>query len=281
MNPTSWSLQDGHLLQSLRTKAGVDAHVFARTNTISLAQLQELENGEGRSFYNELIKRNTGIKLLKKLGYEFPVPLIQVGLPVAEALHAGPDHESASLAGTVGSADVHKSSFPQPILRHPLLLTGGLLTVGLLGFMGVQHQDPAPSERSKSVVLQTENTQHSSSAAATASSTIETSAQSLASVACDEQHRRNSLSHTPQNPLKPGNYIYIEARTDSQLCVLDSQNKMSILSLKAGTNQTVNGSAPFLLHASNWQGVQVFFQGRPVRVEHSDRAHLMLNSLPI
>ena len=102
----------------------------------------------------------------------------------------------------------------------------------------------------------------------------------MASIACDDQHRNNSTSHTPSNPLKPGSYIYIEAKADSALCVLDSDNKLSLLNLKAGMNQTVNGLAPFLVHTSNWQGLQIFFQGRLVRTDLGDSAHLLLQSLP-
>jgi hypothetical protein len=48
MHNKPWGPEDGELLQSIREKAGMDALVFARANTISLAQLQELEGGEGR-----------------------------------------------------------------------------------------------------------------------------------------------------------------------------------------------------------------------------------------
>lgn len=311
MNPTTWSLEDGQLLQNLRTQAGVDAHVFARNNTISLAQLRELESGEGQNFYNEPIKRNTGIKLLKKLGYQFPSPPIQERAVLNEALHAVVDHDNALVASPAGAANGHPASWHHAILKHPLFVMGVLLAIGGLGFMGLQLQAPAPSAPHHTASLPNETPQPSSSSAATPAPAAEppaawtegaaTAAQRTvsnlnplpisvapaseapqpASLSCEEQHRHHSLSHTPRNPLKPGNYIYIEARTDSQLCVLDSQNRLFTFTLKAGTNQTVNGEAPFLVHANNWQGLQVFFQGRPVRFEHGGHAHLLLNSLPL
>jgi len=72
MNTPHWRSEDGQLLQSLREKAGLDELVFARTNTVSLAQLRELEQGGESSFYNPQIKRSTGVKLLRKLGHELP-----------------------------------------------------------------------------------------------------------------------------------------------------------------------------------------------------------------
>ncbi|WP_353236859.1 hypothetical protein [Limnohabitans sp.] len=311
MNNQPWGPEDGKLLQSLRTSAGIDALVFARTNTISAAQLQELESGEGRSFYNELIKRNTGNKLLKKLGYVFPVAAVQAtptapeNLPAMPALETQALAQADSTASPVSSSDVYKKSSPHPFLRHPLLVTGGLLSMGFLGFLGIQHQDQTP--RPIPAVLQSESGQPTAPASAapitespaalviasapqalpkTASPSPEVPAiaapdrDQLASIACDDQHRKNSTSHTPNNPLKPGSYIYIEAKADSALCVLDSDNKLSLLNLKAGMNQTVNGLAPFLVHTSNWQGLQIFFQGRLVRADLGDSAHLLLQSLP-
>ena len=313
MNHQHWGPEDGELLQRLRTSAGIDAFVFARTNTISAAQLQELESGEGRSFYNELIKRNTGIKLLKKLGCEYPASAVQVISPVPEALPAVPAHETDSLAqadsiaSPVSSSDIYKKSLPHPFLKRPLLVTGGLLSIGLLGFWGIQYKDPTKIEIP--AIFHSERGQPNGSASAprvteqptawmpaSAPEALQTKASltpaeapanaapdraQLASIACEEKHKKNSTLHTPSNPLKPGSYIYFEAKADSALCVLDSDNKLSLINLKAGMNQTVNGLAPFLVHTSNWQGLQIFFQGRLVRADLGDSAHLLLESLPL
>ena len=312
LNTQPWGPEDGELLQNLRKNAGIDAFVFARSNTISAAQLHELESGEGRSFYSELIKRNTGIKLLKKLGYESPDTAVQGTTPASDAfsdaLSAAPILEADSIAKPADSSVVHKKSFSNPFVSHPLLMTGGLLLLVLGGFLGVQHPDSSPTEIQRHAAPQIENNQPTGTASApqaaesppalmpasapevapkTASiSPAELSANSapdrvqLASIACEDKHRKNSASHTTSNPLKPGSYIYIEAKADSALCVLDSDNKLSLLNLKAGMSQTVNGLAPFLVHTSNWQGLQIFFQGRLVRADLGDSAHLLQQSLP-
>jgi hypothetical protein len=308
MNTQPWGPEDGELLQNLRKNADIDALVFARANTISAAQLHELESGEGRSFYSELIKRNTGIKLLKKLGYEYPDNAMQVTTPATDEVFAAPVLEAEPIAKPADASDVHKKSFPNPFVSHPLLMTGGLLLLVLGGFLGVQHQDSPPTEIPRHAALRIENTPPTGAASApqaaeTPPALMPASAPEvvpktanisptdlpahagpdrvqLASIACDDKHRKNSTSHTPSNPLKPGSYIYIEAKADSALCVLDSDNKLSLLNLKAGMNQTVNGLAPFLVHTSNWQGLQIFFQGRLVRTELGDSAHLLLQSLP-
>lgn len=77
MNKLTWRPADGQLLLSLREKAGIDASVFARDNTVSLAQLKELETADGHRFYSAQIKRNAGVKMLKNLGHELPRELPQ------------------------------------------------------------------------------------------------------------------------------------------------------------------------------------------------------------
>ena len=311
MNPTTWRPEDGQLLQRLRTQAGIDELVFARNNTLSLIQLRELESGEGHSFYNAQIKRNAGLKLLKKLGFEYPQPASPEPLPMSETLVS----KAAFAPEPVGPVTSPTAPPASALSNHGKwaisFWSGGLLIMGLTVWLLSQDPQPSPTENRQVGLSQSSSTQPTwPAAAAVGSETVSTpisasaatsqnttlapvmaaptQAQPLASVisplktvACEDQHRNNSASHTPTNPLKPGNYIYIEAQTDSELCVLDSQNKLSILSLKAGMTHTVNGLAPFLVHAKDWHGLKVFFQGRPVRVEHGNDAHLVLNSLPI
>ena len=311
MNNKPWGPDDGKLLQSIRQKAGIDALVFARANTLSLAQLQELEGGEGRGFYSELIKCNTGIKLLKKLGHEVPEPSTVATEPIAVTVQTVASPSTSAADKPMPAETVRRVVHSSAVMTRPTILTGALLVLVLLGFWGLQNFKPSPPESPAPLSVQRENAQAPSASMTTASAVLQApnatstnpaiqapdqAAQpdsrapmvartneptKLTAVSCEEPHRLNSANHTPSNPLKPGNYIYIEARTDSQLCVLDSQNKLSTLTLKAGMNQTVNGVAPFLVHPSNWQGLQVFFQGRPVRMEHEGNAHLMLNSLPL
>jgi hypothetical protein len=311
MNSTTWRPDDGQLLQNLRMNAGIDELVFARQNTLSLAQLRELESGVGHHFYNEPIKRNAGVKLLRKLGYEFPesTPEASDATAVTETEYSAQD--LVHVVVPVAPADIHRPTPSKLAVKHPAVWMGSMLTCGLVAFVMLQGPTPSPAERPQTRAIHNGKVHPTSSANDPQPSAIDAQTPSasrfadpaphtatrpeplplpaaqahapsrIASAACDDVHRDSSAHHTPSNPLKPGNYVYIEARSDSQLCVLDSQNKLSILTLKAGMNHTVNGLAPFVLHTSDWQGLQVFFQGRPVRMEHGNSAHLVLNSLPL
>lgn len=98
MKKPTWRPEDGQLLLSLREKAGIDAFVFVRTNTISLSQLKELETAEGNCFYNAQIKYCTGVKLLKNLGHELPAE------PALENAETNPSTEFGT------DANQHKSA---------------------------------------------------------------------------------------------------------------------------------------------------------------------------
>jgi hypothetical protein len=333
MNSKTWRPEDGHLLHSLRTSAGLDAFVFARQNTLSLAQLKELESGVGHHFYNETIKRHAGVKLLKKLGYELPEPTPQALDTSALAAAQEPSQAPTPVDTPPSPADIRRSSPSRWAKTHPALWMGSLFTTGLVALVMLQGPTPSPAGRPQISAMPNGHEQPAWPATANALQAAAMDAQPptaahladqpappvpgsavpgsavpgsavpgsavpvaesqalpaaqehastrMALTACDHAHRNNSPYHTPSNPIKPGNYVYFEARSDSQLCVLDSQNKLSVLTLRAGMTHTVNGLAPFLLHASDWQGLQVFFQGRPVRIEHGNSAHLVLNSLPL
>jgi len=99
--------------------------------------------------------------------------------------------------------------------------------------------------------------------------------------ACDWQHRDHIKTHTPSQPLKPGNYVHLEAQADTELCVLDSHNQKTLLHLKAGMAKSVYGAAPFLVHSQDLHTLKLFFQGRRVLEALDDMQYLLLNSQPL
>jgi transcriptional regulator with XRE-family HTH domain len=66
--PQPWTAEHQRLLQQARVDAGVSEATFARDNTITLRQLQQLEQGGSSAFYSESIQYALGVKLLKRLG---------------------------------------------------------------------------------------------------------------------------------------------------------------------------------------------------------------------
>jgi hypothetical protein len=313
MNNPTWRSEDGQLLRSLREQAGIDELVFARINTVSLAQLKELELGGESSFYTPSIKRSTGVKLLKRMGHDLVTPEV---VCVAQASADLGVNESASvMAAVMTPAPASHPKAPSDSKRQGLVQPALFWTLGVLSLVALtalkpwslwdasatdRLSDPHATLAPSSKVLSAPNIAPSApdqrelkpAAAPTevialAPASIELSRPTVkvsmptATPACDWQHSDNSKTHTPKQPLKPGNYVYLEAQADTELCVLDSQNQKTMVQLKAGMATSVYGSAPFLVHSQDWQNLKLFFQGRRVVDALTDVQHLLLDSQPL
>ena len=313
MNNPSWRAEDGQLLRSLREEAGIDALVFARNNTVSLAQLKELELGGNNSFYNPAIKRSTGVKLLKKLGHELVMP--EPVHVVVEPTEPHEDEQTFDMATGMAQALVHQPKAPSNDRSRRLIQQAFWGSLGLLGLVALTAmkpwgmgdasathvhaavsvmQDPLPMVPSKPEAKPSAPIKQAQALSAPPAKAIDLTPASgeppLAAInvsastpasACDWQHRDHSKTHTPSQPLKPGNYVHLEAQADTELCVLDSQNQKTLLQLKAGMTKSVYGSAPFLVHSQELHTLKLFFQGRRVHEALDDMQYLLLNSQPL
>jgi hypothetical protein len=302
MNKLTWRPEDARLLLSLREAAGIDAMVFARVNTVSVAQLKELEQGEGNSFYNPQIKRSTGIKLLKKLGHE----------PATACEDSQPEEPAAAATATaepLNSRSANWTTSESSLQAAPLKRNLGfspkqvLVAVSFLGIVAViltgnpwaqsnaiQAVPTPPPLASLAPTLPSasETTGPSAQQAFMPSpptelsappkpSTEEVATQTPASP-CDAKMREVGATHTTTAPLKPGNYVYFEAIEDTELCVRDHDNQVTWVRLPAGMKKTVHGSAPFLVQTSQWNKMKMFFQGRQVPINPNAPSHLVLNN---
>jgi hypothetical protein len=313
MNNPTWRSEDGQLLRSLREEAGIEELVFARHNTVSLAQLKELELGGHSSFYTLAIKRSTGAKLLKKLGHDLVTPEL-VTVP-QESTEPSLNESPSAIATVMAPAPISHPKAPSDSHRRGLIQQALFWTLGVLGLVALtafkpwglwdgpatdRRSDPqatlAPSPKvlsapqtAQSAPVQrefmpsaapTEETAFTPASAELSRPVVKVSFPTVTS-SCDWQHSDKSKTHTPNQPLKPGNYVYLEAQADTELCVLDSQNQKTMLHLKAGMVTSVYGAAPFLLHSQDWQNLKLFFQGRRVMDAQTDVQHLLLDSQPL
>jgi hypothetical protein len=298
MNKLTWRPEDAQLLLSLREAAGIDAMVFARVNTVSVAQLKELEQGEGNSFYNPQIKRSTGIKLLKKLGHEPATAWgdSQPEVPAAAATATVEPLNAASESSLQAAPMKRNLGFsPKQVLVAVSFL--GIVAVILTGNPWAQSNAikavPTPSPPPLATLAPTlpsasETTGPAAQLAFMPSPTAELSAPpkpSTEEVAtqtpaspCDAKMREVGATHTTTAPLKPGNYVYFEAIEDTELCVRDHDNQVTWVRLPAGMKKTVHGSAPFLVQTSQWNKMKMFFQGRQVPINPNAPSHLVLNN---
>ncbi len=292
-----WRAEEAQLLRQLREKTNTDSTVFARLNTLSLAQLQELEgHGEG-CFYNPQIKANTGIKLLKKLGHDWVPP------EEPQDIEQIPSTVTAASLGPVSKSS-HRPAF-SPITA---LKASTLLLIGGMSWMTWPHWGPGFESTSNLLtLLELSQPQTALSHAKKLSSddgsdiaSPELNLNALQQIptspamgtawthtpkpevnACDGQLRQASFAYETSDPIKAGNYIHFLASQDVSLCVRDQQNQLTKLELKAGASRSVYGDPPFLVHSPKWSSLKVFFQGRPVSGIPDDAAHWLFKTRAI
>ena len=72
-------------------------------------------------------------------------------------------------------------------------------------------------------------------------------------------------------PSKPGNFVYVQAKTKQVICVVDASGKNMMQTLEAGAAHTFPGRAPFTVLTQGLGQVQVYYQGRPVRAAEQAR----------
>ncbi len=112
--PPAWTAADGKLLRGLRERAGLDRGAFARTCTISAAQLTELEDGGHGRFYNDRIKAHTGRNLLRKLGH-VPEPVVVVPPPAAVEPDVAAAPQDASIPAQAQAQAMAPDLAPAPV----------------------------------------------------------------------------------------------------------------------------------------------------------------------
>ena len=68
-----WSPKDAQQLKELREAAQIDISILARTCSLSIKQIKQLEDGGESSFYSPAIKYASGKKLLMCFGVDITV----------------------------------------------------------------------------------------------------------------------------------------------------------------------------------------------------------------
>jgi hypothetical protein len=90
-----------------------------------------------------------------------------------------------------------------------------------------------------------------------------------------------SPSLTALHPSKQGNFVHIMATAPTNLCVMDVQNKVSVIALAAGASQSVYGVAPFKVYSENIRQLKFYFQGYRIYVPQDVVNQFTLSELPV
>jgi hypothetical protein len=314
----AWNAEDSAHLKTSRENAGIDAYSFARSASISLAQLKELESsvpGEDQLFYSEQIKRHVGRSLLARLGVE---PLVRVQPPPPEPIPVEVVVEVAAEVARVEPIVVRQNT---PEIAAPELtntpshwadrvfekLPMAATTQGRMGWsvaffvtlaasliwangqskkpsappaqaMAVAQKEPAPVlAAAPSPVPELAASEAAATVANVPAVALATPVAAEEATQCDWKFKGKSLVVIPSEPLKAGNYVHLAADKNTTACVLDSQKKLTQITLKAGEKLSVSGAAPFLIYSPEFSSSRIYFQGKRIYIPDPTTTHLTLN----
>lgn len=314
----AWNAEDSAHLKASRENAGIDAYSFARSASISLAQLKELESsvpGEDQLFYSEQIKRHVGRSLLARLGVEplvrvqplppEPIPVevvVQVAAEVARVepivvRQNTPEIAAPELANTPSHwADRLFEKLPMAATTQgrmgwsvAFFVT---LAASLIWANGQSKKPSAPptqaeaaAQKEPAPVLAISPSPVPELAASEAAATVAnvpvvalaTPVAAEEATQCDWKFKGKSLVVIPSEPLKAGNYVHVAADKNTTACVLDSQKKLTQITLKAGEKLSVSGAAPFLIYSPEFSTSRIYFQGKRIYIPDPTTTHLTLN----
>jgi hypothetical protein len=314
----AWNAEDSAHLKTSRENAGIDAYSFARSASISLAQLKELESsvpGEDQLFYSEQIKRHVGRSLLARLGVE---PLVRIQPPPPEPI---PVEVVVEVAAEVARVEpiVVRQNIPEiatpELVNNPShwadrvfeKLPMAATTQGRMGWSvafvvtlaasliwanGQSKKPTAPpaqavavAQKAPAPVLAAVPSPVPELAASEAAATVAnvpavalvTPVAAEETTQCDWKFKGKSLAVIPSEPLKAGNYVHLAADKNTIACVLDSQKKLTQITLKAGEKLSVSGAAPFLIYSPEFSTSRIYFQGKRIYIPDPTTTHLTLN----
>ena len=96
-----------------------------------------------------------------------------------------------------------------------------------------------------------------------------------------EDFKAEPIQVSPISIDKPAQYVYLNAKASTVVCVVDGQGKLTRLELAAGVGRSVYGPAPWVLASKDWSGVDVFFQGSKVLIPAGNATRLRLIEQPV
>jgi transcriptional regulator with XRE-family HTH domain len=293
---------DATALKSLREAAGLDIAQLASLANLSPGQVRQLEEGGDSNFYSPQIKLQSMRRVLRLLQNQNSTDdsATQSMLEqVPKSVNVIDDIirlSEKNLKNTIDTSLVRRPGNPYKAL---LSVGAGLVVVfGLLHWQSKQSEpqkifaewvepftaqpvEPSsdPVEKATPVLAQVESPPPSP---VLSPAPVVSQVQPVAVAAKDQTLNDCKLLQdepTPAAPVsinKAGNYVYLLASKDVQVCVDDGKRVRSMVNLKAGEGRTIHGSSPWVIGAVDIASVQVYFQGAKVFVPPNAGQRILL-----
>lgn len=81
---------------------------------------------------------------------------------------------------------------------------------------------------------------------------------------------------TPMAVSKPSRYVHFVSASNVDLCVVDGNKQVTVVTLKAGESRSVYGTSPWQVSSASLNKVQVFFQGWRVSLPSENTQRMTL-----
>lgn len=276
----------------------MDVVVLARSACLSVAQVRQLESSDSRDnlFYSSTIKRQAYRRLLAILGAE-PPPLkapeaLHDAHKVASA-HLNTLDQIVAMSHQPAInrtfADVMHEFFSKLNAHRQSIAAFIFLVAAVLLFIWnhAQKEDESVEVTQEAAKPQVTKPQAaptviavptapassvepalptaSSPASAPVALVVEPAVKAVAPEAAGTSacaFTPDSLPQiTPWMPQKEGRYVYMVSPTNTEICVVDGNKQVTLLSLKAGESKSVYGPAPWQLSGNDLKKIQIYFQG--------------------
>ena len=271
MSNQVWLPEDAALLKELREAAQIDISALARDYSLSKTQIKQLEEGGDSSFYSPAIKLAAGRKLLMHFGVD--------DLPVG---NADDQNQTRKIKiPLVNLLEKMENKKTKSYLR--LQIIAAVLT--LLGFaaLNAYFSDMNTQSLLESLLNKASLTMQSDAG------TLEGIANETSAITSKETTVKTISVHLEKckwgsepvsiighQPYKSGDYVYIVANIDADICIRDFTGKSQILQLKSEQSQTVRGHPPFEIFSNSLSEFKIFYQGNLLRLPRNGVVNITL-----
>lgn len=292
---------DATALKSLREAAGLDFAQLASLANLSPGQVRQLEQGGDSNFYSPQIKSQSMRRVLRLLQNQNSTEdaAAQITLEqVPKSVNVIDDIirlSEKNLKNTIDTSLVRRPGSP-----YKALLTVGAGFVMVFALLHWQSNQSEPQKifaewvepfTAKPIEASSEVVEKATPPAqveappptpALPPATVVSPVQTVAVAAKDQAQNDCMLLQdepTPAAPVsinKAGNYVYLLASKDVQVCVDDGKRVRNVVNLKAGEGKTVRGSSPWVIGAGDIASLQVYFQGAKVFIPPNAGQRILL-----
>jgi len=283
-----WTALDGIKLKDAREAVGIDLYSLARNNTLSNAQLLELEEDGNSYFYSASIKYNVGKKLLNAFNLQTEYDRLS-----EEALNQSRAEsiEVEAILQASSQAIQPEHNVTHSIAKKPLFILTAIVAI-CIAYAFVTY--PSKSNKSQDAVQPFSASQVSNAEKSleTDYPAISTKTDIVSAVANTAPKATTSPKSEPnqsecvwsENPLnvsapnatKDGNYVYLIATKELVACIKDANNYQTIVLLKPNQPQNISGKAPLKIYSTTLNSLNIFYQGSKIQLPKQGITEIIL-----